>query len=240
MNASMKSSVRYSTKMKILSFIFVITLILSFSAIIPEVSARANQEKVGSKNNVSPNSSPFTVCIDDSDCQKLKQGDKYACFQFRCYPWKDDSGVSAKDKITLCRNDKNCKKDGQKCYRHSDKRNVYRGLCFDQLKECGIEEDDGKCPKGQGCCGSFCCEQKYYKQYSELPCSNNQGCEDLGLGKFCCPRGKGQEDVCCNVDPNPPASTASPITDGGKGAATSIPVAFTSSLISTLFFFWMM
>jgi hypothetical protein len=225
--------------MKILSFIFVITLIVSFSGI--PVSARANQ-----KNNAGmsvmltkPNSSPFTVCIDDSDCQKLGQGDKYACFQFLCYPWKDDSAITPKDKIPLCRKDRDCK-DGKQCYRHSDKRNVFKGLCFEQLKECGIEVEDSKCPKGKGCCGSFCCEQKYYKQYSELPCSNHQGCEDLGIGKFCCPR-KGEASVCCNVDPNPPASTAAPITDGGKGAATSIPAtAFTSSLISTLFFFWLM
>ena len=65
--------------------------------------------------------------------------------------------------------------------------------------------------------------------------------QDLGLGKFCCPRGKGEAEVCCNTDPNPPPPTRAPITDGGKGAATSIPAtAFTSSLISTLFFFWLM
>lgn len=82
MSTSVKSYVRYSTKMKILSVISVITLIVSFSAI-PEVSARANQKNVGSMSVMStkPNSSPFTVCIDDSDCQKLGQGDKYACFQ---------------------------------------------------------------------------------------------------------------------------------------------------------------
>lgn len=32
---------------------------------------------------------PFTACIDDSDC--AGQGQDFACFQYLCYPWKDDS-----------------------------------------------------------------------------------------------------------------------------------------------------
>ena len=66
--------------MKILSFICALTI--TFSAV-PGALARANQEKAG-KNGVmvtDKQSSPFTICIDDSDCQKLGQGDKYACFQ---------------------------------------------------------------------------------------------------------------------------------------------------------------
>ena len=80
-SASVKSSVRYSTKMKILSFIFVTTVIASFSAI-PEVSARANQKNSGQMLTTS-NASPFTVCIDDSDCLKLGKGsdDQHVCFQ---------------------------------------------------------------------------------------------------------------------------------------------------------------
>ena len=78
MSASVKS---YSTTMKILSFIFVITLIISLSAI-PEVSARANQQSsMSAMTTISKKNPPFTVCIDDSDCQKLNQGDKFACFQ---------------------------------------------------------------------------------------------------------------------------------------------------------------
>ena len=70
--------------MKILSFVFAVFLTVSVSAL-PGVSARANQEKVGSNGLMSTqkNSSPFTICIDDSDCLKLGQGDKYACFQVR-------------------------------------------------------------------------------------------------------------------------------------------------------------
>ena len=83
-SSSVKNCLRYSTKMKILSFVFAIFLTVSVSAL-PGVSARANQEKVGSNGLMSTqkNSSPFTICIDDSDCLKLGQGDKYACFQVR-------------------------------------------------------------------------------------------------------------------------------------------------------------
>jgi len=240
-SSSVKNCLRYSTKMKILSFVFAVFLTVSVSAL-PGVSARANQEKVGSNGLMSTqkNSSPFTICIDDSDCLKLGQGDKYACFQFLCYPWENDSEVAPKDRIPLCRNDKQCS-DGKKCYRHFDRRRVSKGLCFDELQECGIEEDDEKCPKDKGCCGSFCCDQKYYESYSQLPCMNHRGCEDLGLGKFCCPRGNGQHNVCCNTDPNPPPSTAAPVVGDGKGEASAIhATAFTSSLIATVFLSWLM
>ena len=65
--------------------------------------------------------------------------------------------------------------------------------------------------------------------------------QDLGLGKFCCPRGNGQHNVCCNTDPNPPPSTAAPVVGDGKGEASAIQAtAFTSSLIATLFLSWLM
>ena len=83
-SSSVKSCLRYSTKMKILSFVFAVFLTVSVSAL-PGVSARANQEKVKSNGLMSTqkSSSPFTICIDDSDCLKLGQGDKFACFQVR-------------------------------------------------------------------------------------------------------------------------------------------------------------
>lgn len=239
-SSSVKSSLKYSTKMKILSFVFAVILTVSVSAL-PGASARANQQPTGNNGLVSTkrNSSPFTICIDDSDCLKLGQGDKYACFQFLCYPWKDDSELAPKDKIPLCRKDKDCP-NGKECYRHFNKRRVSKGLCFDELQECGIEEDDEKCPKDKGCCGSYCCEKKYFDSYSQLPCMNHRGCEDLGLGKFCCPQGEGKDSVCCNTDPNPPPSTAAPVVGDGGAASAIHATAFTSSLIVSLVFFWLM
>ena len=35
---------------------------------------------------------PFIACIDDSDCSV---GEGYACFMYICYPWADDTGISA-------------------------------------------------------------------------------------------------------------------------------------------------
>lgn len=238
MSCSMKSSMRYSSKMKILSFFLVAVLMFSVSAI-PEVSARANQVASEKGLLTKPKTSPFITCIDDSDCMKISEhSNNYACFQYICYPWKDDSKVAAKDKIAMCRKDSDCKENaGQKCYRHMDRRTINKGLCFDELQACGIEVTQ-KCPRGKGCCGSFCCENKYFNQYKDLPCSNHIGCQDLDLGQFCCPR-KGQNSVCCSTDPDPPKPKPAPTSD--KGAATSTTAtAFTSSLLSTAFFFLLM
>ena len=76
------------------------------------------------------------------------------------------------------------------------------------------------------------------------PCSKhilirNYLFQDLGLGKFCCPQGKGKDSICCNTDPNPPPPTISP--QQSKGDAPSIQAtAFTSSLVVTFFFSWLM
>ena len=43
------------------------------------------------------NQQPFKACIDDSDCDSDK-GAGFACFQYICYPWKDDSAIAVKDK----------------------------------------------------------------------------------------------------------------------------------------------
>merc|ERR1711860_183971 len=149
---------------------------------------------------------PFPVCIDDSDCSKLGQGTKYACFQYICYPWKDDTHIDPKHRRLTCRKDRDCD-PGQECYRHHDKRHVNRGICFDEIKSCDVPQE---CPKGQGCCGGVCCEQPYFQQFSSLPCTSDLGCEDLGLGKFCCPRNNATK-VCCDTDPNP-KTTVRPYT----------------------------
>ena len=58
-------------------------------------------------------------------------------FQFLCYPWQDDSQVAAKDRIPICRKDKDCK-EGKECYRHTDKRRVSKGLCLDKVCLCKL------------------------------------------------------------------------------------------------------
>jgi hypothetical protein len=42
---------------------------------------------------------PFKACIDDSDCKAKGAG--YACFQYICYPWADDTGIAARDKYVF-------------------------------------------------------------------------------------------------------------------------------------------
>lgn len=48
-----------------------------------------------------PSPTPFPVCIDDSDCVKLGKGDKFACFQYICYPWKNDDQIDPKNRRKL-------------------------------------------------------------------------------------------------------------------------------------------
>lgn len=172
---------------------------------------------------------PFPVCIDDSDCVKLGEGNKYACFQYLCYPWKDDTHIAPKDRRRTCRKDDECE-PGQECFRHHDKRQVNRGLCFDEIKNCDTADD---CSKGYQCCGGSCCEKQYYMQFADLPCISHLGCQDLGLGRFCCPRGRNQSSECCDVDPNPP-TTPYPKSASAIGSATTCslitPLAFAAIL----------
>ena len=39
---------------------------------------------------------PFKACIDDSDCGT--EGHGFACFQYICYPWADDTAIPDKHK----------------------------------------------------------------------------------------------------------------------------------------------
>ena len=76
---------------------------------------------------------PFQACIDDSDC--AGQGTDYACFQYLCYPWKDDSSLAVKDKRKPCKSTNHCA-TGQECFRHPDRRNIYMGLCMEPVADC--------------------------------------------------------------------------------------------------------
>jgi len=45
------------------------------------VGSEAAQASIESQSPVRP--TPFPVCIDDSDCLKMGEGNKYACFQVK-------------------------------------------------------------------------------------------------------------------------------------------------------------
>ena len=81
---------------------------------------------------------PFKACIDDSDC--AGQGTDYACFQYLCYPWKDDS------KMKTCKSSDHCA-NGLECYRHPDRRNIYMGLCMEPVVDCSTN-GQADCDRG--------------------------------------------------------------------------------------------
>ena len=87
---------------------------------------------------------PFKACIDDSDC--AGQGTDYACFQYLCYPWKDDSSLAMKDKRKPCKKTEHCA-TGQECYRHPDRRNIYMGLCMEPAVDCS-RNSQADCNRG--------------------------------------------------------------------------------------------
>ena len=143
-------------------------------------------------------SDPFPVCIDDSDCQNFAGAGSFACFDFICYPWQDDRVVDSKDRIPLCRKDKDCAHN-KKCLRHHDKRRISQGLCLAEAKSCSEVGKD--CEEGYHCCGGTCCNGRYFRKYTQLPCMTDDFCQDLGLGKFCCPPSSIEGyKMCCNND----------------------------------------
>lgn len=194
-------------------------LFLTLSAFICVAFGAQHQTQMASQIQ-GPPPTPFPVCIDDSDCVKLGKGDKFACFQYICYPWKNDSLIEPKNRRRTCRQDDDCE-PGQECFRHHDKRMVNRGLCFDEVKNC---QNANECSKNYECCGGTCCEEKYYQEFAKLPCISHLGCRDLGLGQFCCPgKGGSGESTCCDVDPNPP-TTPYPMS-AAVGTASQIQAA---------------
>jgi len=168
-----------------------------------------------SLNQVKASEAPFKACIDDSDCGE--QGNGYACFQYICYPWEDDSAVPKKDRKSTCKSNEQCDSD-LTCYRHHDRRNIHKGLCMEPTVDCS-ENGSSDCKDGpnRACCnGQFCCGQEYFDQLKGLPCVNDQGCKDMGYGNFCCPdksvNGTDVPMTCCNEDPNPPPPTTTTTT----------------------------
>jgi len=185
---------------------------------------------------------PFKACIDDSDCGT--EGHGFACFQYICYPWADDTAIPAKDKKETCKSNDDC--TGQlKCFRHHDRRQIHRGLCMEPETDCSENgRDDCKAAGAQReCCnGQYCCGQEFFDQLKQLPCVNHLGCKDLGYGNFCCPpKGNSTEapSVCCNEDPNPtttprPTTTPQPRSRGLAGSSSGIEVTLFVVLLSPL------
>ena len=121
------------------------------------------------------------------------------------YPWKDDSGVAASEKRDICRRSSDCKRPGQECQLHQDRRKINKGICMNEVTDCDTPAD---CQGGSGCCNGYCCEQRYYQQYKALPCITHLGCQDLGLGEYCCPDKQGNgTSTCCDTKPNPTPPT---------------------------------
>jgi len=201
----------------------------------------ARSELIQSENQLQ--ASPLKGCIDDSDCKNLEG--KYACFQYVCYPYENDSFLSPENKLTQCTKKEECQL-GEVCHRHHEVRRVQFGRCMAQNGDCTKADD---C-KGQGgsqkCCnGQFCCEDKYFNQLKTLPCLNHFMCQDLGYGKFCCPQKSGNSNttassICCDINPNPPSTpapvrgntnAASPLVTLGYFRAFSLVAAFLPAFI---------
>jgi len=184
--------------------------------------------------------SPFKACIDDSDC--TEQGDDFACFQYLCYPWKDDSKIPKEDKMQTCKSKEQCPKELD-CHRHSDRRNIFKGLCMEPIIDCSENgESDCKAPGNKGpnraCCnGAVCCKQEYFDQLKSLPCVSHEPCRDMGYGQYCCPQkinGKVNEtlpSVCCNENPNPPPPTTTTTRRPRTGAVSSSSLIQSSMML---------
>ena len=102
--------------------------------------------ELASLNQIKITEAAFKACIDDSDCSS--QGSGYACFQYICYPWEDDSAVPEKDKKSTCKSNEQCG-DDLKCFRHHDRRNIHKGLCMEEMVDCS-ENGESDCKHGEG------------------------------------------------------------------------------------------
>jgi len=205
-----------------------LVLLLLAAASVSLVAGRS--DVLESANQLTSN--PFKVCIDDSDCLNLEG--KYACFQYICYPYADDTTISPQYRKTRCTRKEECNTN-EMCYRHHDRRNINRGLCMEELGNCQ-EKGERDCPN-KCCNGQFCCHEEYFNQLKNLNCLNNLMCKDLGYGDFCCPVKGTNSSVCCDTNPNPPPPPpteappkATPLS-GAMGANLVFAIILTSSVL---------
>lgn len=63
-------------------------------------SGKVHEELSGLNHQplTSAKEAPFKACIDDSDC--TVKGTGFACFQYICYPWADDTAIPKKDRYS--------------------------------------------------------------------------------------------------------------------------------------------
>ena len=115
------------------------------SIIIVTAQCNSNNE-IHSMSQIKKKEAAFKACIDDSDC--VDQGSDYACFQYICYPWEDDSAVPKNDKRATCKSQDQCSA-GLECFRHHDRRNIHKGLCMEPIADCS-ENGDSDCKHGKG------------------------------------------------------------------------------------------
>ena len=131
------------------------TLGLASSNITPEFQ---------SLNQLKETKAPFKACIDDSDC--AEHGSGWACFQYICYPWQDDSKIEAKHRKKTCKIDAHCDQD-LSCHRHPDRRNILKGLCMEPVVDCS-ENGRSDCKnngKGSKPCQSHECDPLLFKPH---------------------------------------------------------------------------
>jgi len=199
-------------------------------------SASVDGESLASLNQqaqTAVKAAPFTACIDDSDCKS--HGDDFACFQYVCYPWRDDSKLDQANKKATCKSNEDCPGDLE-CFRHHDRRQIHRGLCMEPILDCSENgsEDCKDGPQRQCCNGQYCCAEEYFDQLRKLPCVNDISCRDLGYGNFCCPSkiaNSTEPKQCCNENPNPPTTTTTTTTTTLPPPVAS-PVNNASSLVT--------
>ena len=96
-------------------------------------SCNIHNNQLQSLNQLKEIQAPFKACIDDSDC--AEHGAGWACFQYICYPWQDDSKLDAKHRKKTCKTDSHCDQD-LSCHRHPDRRNILKGLCMEPVVDC--------------------------------------------------------------------------------------------------------
>lgn len=137
--------------------------------------------------------SKFPACLGDSECNDLDSRKElpknhHACFQYFCYPWKEEATTADETNLfKSCRKNSQCKVNGKKghCYRHPDKRRISKGICLKNSPS-RCDTHDECIGSGGKCCNGFCCNDVYFNAIKELPCLNDEGCQDILAGDRCC------------------------------------------------------